>query len=156
MPYRLMSHGRPLGRAGAELSGLAVGTRGWHFIPGPDFHLARAALAELQQATLAMQSAMPAEEKLAAMAEDDQGDFVRRALITDVRATRFLAAMDAVDELALELRDETDALVPTQTLAVTELDLSPAAFREVLAAIDPASDPGASAEPPFYLLVAAF
>jgi len=156
MPYHLMSHGRPIGRAGAELSGLAVGTRGWHFIPGPDFHLARSALAELQQATQAMQGAMPAEEQLSAMAADDQGDFVRRALITDVRASRFLAAMDAVEELALELRDETDALLPTQTLAVTELDLSPAAFREVLTAIDPASDPASSAKPPFYLLVAAF
>ena len=154
MPYRLMSHGRPLGRTGAELTGLAPGTRGWHFIPGAEFELARPVLAELQQATLAMQSAVPAEETLAAMREDERGEFVRRALITDTRATRFLEVMDAVEGLALELRDEADALVPTRTLGVTELEMGPAEFREVLLAIDPRSEPALSVTPPFYLLVA--
>jgi hypothetical protein len=156
MSYSLMSHGRPLGRTGAELSGLAAGTRGWHFIPAPPFDAVRSTLAELQQATQAMQSAMPAEETLAAMAEDERGDFVRHALITDTRATRFLEVMDAVEALALELRDERDALMPARTIGVTELELGPAAFREVLVSIDPASDPALSESPPFYLLVAGF
>jgi hypothetical protein len=154
MSYRLMSHGRSLGRTGAELPGLTADARGWHFIPGPEFDLARATLAELQQATHAMQSAMPAEETLAAMREDERGDFVRRALITDTRATRFLEVMDAVEHLALELRDETDAVVSTRTIGVTELDLTPAAFQELLESIDPASDRALSVTPPFYLLVA--
>jgi hypothetical protein len=156
MSYRLMSHGRPLGRTGAELPGLAAGTRGWHFIPAPAFDAARSTLAELQQATEAMKSAIPAEEALAAMAEDERGDFVSRALITDTRATRFLEVMDAVEVLALELRDESDAVVSTRTLGVTELELSPAKFREVLETIDPRSDPELSAAPPFFLLVAGF
>lgn len=154
--YRLMSHGRPLGRTGAELPGLVAGTRGWHFIPVPAFEAARSTLAELQQATEAMKSAIPAEETLAAMAEDERGDFVGRALITDTRATRFLEVMDAVEALALELRDETDSVVTTRTLGVTEVELSPERFREVLDAIDPSSEPALSATPPFYLLVAGF
>jgi ABC-type uncharacterized transport system permease subunit len=156
MSYRLVSHGRPLGRTGAELPGLAAGTRGWHFIPAPAFEAARSTLAELQQATEAMRSAIPAEETLAAIAEDERGDFVSRALITDTRATRFLEVMDAVEALALELRDETDAVVSTRTLGVTELELGPAKFRDVLETIDPESDRQLSATPPFYLLVAGF
>jgi hypothetical protein len=155
MAYRLMSHGRPLGRSGAELTGLESGTRGWHFVPDPGFEAVRPTLAALQQATMAMQGAMPAEETLAAMRESERGDFVRHALISDTRATRFLEVMDAVEALALELRDETDALVPTRTVGVTELDLTPEAFRELLEAIDPRSDPALSEAPPFYLLIAA-
>jgi hypothetical protein len=156
MSFRLMSHGRPLGRTGAELPGLAAGTRGWHFIPAPEFDAARATLAELQQATEAMKSAIPPEETLAAMADDERGDFVGRALITDTRATRFLEVMDAVEALGLELRDETDGVVSTRTLGVTELELSPAKFRELLETIDADSDPTLSETPPFYLLVAGF
>ena len=156
MTYRLTSHGRVLGHSGAELSGLAPGSRGWHFIPEPDFRLAWPALAELQQATVAMQSAMPAEETLAAMREDERGEFVRNALITDTRATRFLEVMDAVEALGLELRDDSDAVVETRMLGVTELDLTPAQFREVLESIEPGSDPALSATPPFYLIVAGF
>lgn len=156
MIYHLTSHGRVLGRTGAELTGLAPGSRGWHFIPGAAFELARPALAELQQATAAMQNAMPAEETLAAMRDDERGDFVRNALITDTRATRFLEVMDSVEALGLELRDASDAVVDTRTLGVTELDLQPAQFREVLESIEPGSEPSLSATPPFYLLVAGF
>jgi hypothetical protein len=156
MSYRLMSHGRPLGGTGAELPGLAAGTRGWHFIPAAAFEGARSTLAELQQATEAMKSAIPAEETLSAIAEDERGDFLSRALITDTRATRFLEVIDAVEALALELRDASDAVVSTRTLGVTELDLTPAQFREVLESIDPDSDPRLSERPPFFLLVAGF
>lgn len=154
MHHTLLSQGTALGRTGAELTGLLPGTRGWHFLPAPEFDAVRPTLLELQQATLGLQELMPSDETLGALRETERESFIRNAIMSDPGALRFLELMDAVEALHLELRDEDGVVLPTRTLGVTELELSPKAFREVLEAIDPAADPRLSATPPFYLLVA--
>lgn len=154
MQYTLTSEGTVLGRTGAELTGLLPGTRGWHFLPAPAFDAVRPTLLDLQQATLGLQELMPSDETLAALRETERESFIRNAIMSDPGALRFLELMDAVEALHLELRDDDGGVLPTRTLGVTELELSPKAFREVLESIDPGADPRLSATPPFYLLVA--
>jgi hypothetical protein len=154
MTFTLTSHGTTLGQTGAELTGLQPGARGWHFLPAPAFETVRPLLIELQTATLGLQELMPTVETLATIRESEREAFVRHAIMSDPGAARFLELMDAVDALALELHDAAGAPVPARTLGVTELELTPEAFREVLRAIDPNADPRLSATPPFYLLVA--
>lgn len=154
MRYTLTSRGTVLGQTAAELPGLHPGTRGWHFIPAPAFERAGPVLLELQQATAGMHELMPGDDTLAAVREEERELFVRNALLSDPRAARFLELMDEVDAMGLELRDEAGGLLPTRTIGVTELELSPAAFRELLQSIDPGADPALSAHAPFYLLVA--
>lgn len=154
MTFTLTSHGTTLGHTGAELTGLLPNTRGWHFRPAAGFERVSALLLAVQEATLGLQELMPTPETLAAIRDDERALFVRNALMSDPRAPRFLELMDEVEALALELHDDTGALFPTRTLGVTELELSPKAFREVLESIDPAADPALSEVPPFYLLVA--
>ena len=154
MRYTLMSRGSTLGHTGAELSGLSSGSRGWHFIAAPGFDAIRPTLMELQQATLGLQELMPSPDTLAGIREEERSAFVRNALLSDPHAARFLALMDEVEALSLELRDEHDVALPTRTVGVTELEMTPEAFREMLAAIDPNADPALSEVPPFYLLVA--
>ena len=154
MPYALTSGGTVLGHTGAELGGLLPDTRGWHFLPSPAFEAVRPTLLEVQRATVSLQELMPTPETLAMMREEERPAFVRHAILSDPGAPRFLELMDLLDDLALELRDEHGVALPTRTLGVTELELTPEAFREVLVAIDPASDPALTARPPFYLLVA--
>ena len=154
MRYTLMSHDEVLGYTGAELTGLLEETRGWHFLPAPAFERVGPILLELQHATDGLQELAPDPASLAQMREEERPAFVRNAIMSDPGAARFLELMDIVEELALELRDEEGAVYPTRTLGVTELALSPEAFRDVLAAIDPDADPALSARPPFYLVVA--
>ena len=152
--YALTSGGTVLGHTGAELGGLMAGTRGWHFLPEAAVEEVRPTLLEVQRATVSLQELMPAPETLAVMREEERPAFVRHAIMSDPGAPRFLELMDLLDDLALELRDERGVLLATRTLGVTELELTPEAFREVLVAIDPATDPALTARPPFYLLVA--
>lgn len=154
MRYTLTSQGTPLGHTGAELDGLVPGTRGWHFRPTEAFERVRPTLLAVQRATVSLQELMPSAETLEEMREEERPAFVRHALMSDPSAGRFLALMDELEAMALELRDEAGRPVPTRTLGVTELELTPEAFREVLVALDPASDPALAARPPFYLLVA--
>jgi hypothetical protein len=154
MPLTLTSHGTTLGHTGVELTGLAPGTRGWYLQPSPSFESVGPVLLELQQATEGLQELMPSDETLAAIREEERAAFVRHAMLTDPGAPRFLELVDAVEAMALELRDESGVLVPTRTLGVTQVDLSPRAFRELLVSIDPGADPALSETPPFYLLVA--
>lgn len=154
MAFTLTSRGTELGRTGVELTGLQPGARGWHFLPSPAFEAVRPLLLALQQATLGLQELMPTEETLATVRESEREAFVRNAIMSDPGAERFLALMDEVESLGLELHDAGGATVPTRTLGVTELDLAPEAFREMLRAIDPETSPRSSATPPFYLLVA--
>lgn len=152
--YTLRSDGTALGSTGAELSGLLPGTRGWHFLPLPAFEAVRPTLQAVQRATLGLQELMPSAESLAEMRENERPAFVRNAIMSDPGAARFLELMDELEALALALHDQDGAHLPTRTLGVTELELTPAAFREVLLAADAASDPVHWAHPPFYLLVA--
>jgi len=152
--YTLTSDGTALGSTGAELSGLLPGTRGWHFMPLPAFETVRSVLQAVQEATLGLQELMPSAESLAEMREEERPAFVRNAIMSDPGAARFLELMDELEALALALHDESGARLPTRTLGVTELELTPAAFREVLLAADASSDPVHWAHPPFYLLVA--
>lgn len=152
--YTLTSSGTALGSTGAELSGLLPGTRSWHFLPLPAFERVRPTLQAVQRATLGLQELMPSEESLAEMREEERPAFVRNAIMSDPGAARFLELMDELEALGLALHDDTGAQLPTRTVGVTELELTPAAFREVLLAADAASDPGHWARPPFYLLVA--
>ena len=154
MPFTLTTHGTPLGRTGAELPGLATDARGWHFIPAPAFESVRPVLLEVQQATMGLQELMPSAESLAAIREDERAAFIQHALMSDPHASRFLELMDAMEAMQLTLHDDAGTVVPTRTLGVAELELSPEAFREVLVAIDATADPALSAVPPFYLLVA--
>ena len=154
MTWSLVSHGETLGRTGAELPGLQPNVRGWHFRPAPAFARVSALLLDVQEATSGLEELMPSPETLASVREDERAAFVRNAMLSDPRAPRFLELMDDVEALALELRDDAGATLPTRTIGVTVLELSPKAFREVLVAIDPAADPALSEVPPFYLLVA--
>jgi len=154
MTYTLVSHGETLGHAGAELTGLQPNVRGWHFRPAPAFARVSGLLLEVQEATSGLEELMPSPATLASVREDERAAFVRNAMLSDPRAPRFLELMDEVEALALELRDEGGTTLPTRTIGVTELELSPKAFREVLEAIDPDADPALSEVPPFYLLVA--
>jgi hypothetical protein len=154
MTYTLTSHGETLGRTGAELAGLVTGARGWHFIPAPGFDAHRSLLLELQEVTMGLEELMPTPETLAAVREEERDLFVRKALLSDPRAPRFLELMDAMERLELRLHDDTGAVVPTRTLGVTQLELGPREFGELLRSLDPGSDPALSAAPPFYLLVA--
>jgi len=154
MTYTLLSHGETLGHTGAELTGLQPNVLGWHFRPAPAFADVSALLLEVQEATSGLEELMPSPETLAAVREDERAAFVRNAMLSDPRAPRFLELMDEVEALALQLRDDTGAILPTRTIGVTELELSPKAFRELLEAIDPHADPALSEVPPFYLLVA--
>jgi hypothetical protein len=156
--YTLSTHATVLGHTGAELTGLLENTRGWHFMPASDFESVRPVLLALQHATQGLQELMPTEETLATLREPERATFSRNAIMSDPRSARFLELMDEVDALALVLRDEENdgAPLPARTIGITELELSPEAFRQVLLAIDPASDQMLSAAPPFYLLVAGF
>lgn len=153
-PCTLTSRGETLGHTGAELGGLLPGTRGWHFLPAPAFDAVRPTLAAVQEATSGLQEVMPTDATLATMREEERAAFVRTAIMSDPGAARFLELMDELDALALELRDARGVVVPTRTLGVTELALTPEAFRQMLATIDPSSDAKLAARPPFYLLVA--
>ncbi|MDB4880616.1 MAG: hypothetical protein JWL60_2062 [Gemmatimonadetes bacterium] len=73
---------------------------------------------------------------------------------TELSAARVLASMDQLDAMALRLHDDAGVELPTRTVGVTEPELTPSAFREVLLAAGAGSDPSLSAQPPFYLLVA--
>jgi hypothetical protein len=154
MTYTLSTHGTVLGRTGAELAGLASGARGWHFIPAPAFDAHRALLLELQETTMGLEELMPTAETLAAVREEERETFVRHALMSDPRAPRFLELMDAVEALGLALHDEEGTPLPARTIGVTQLELGPREFGELLRSLDPDSDPALSATPPFYLLVA--
>jgi hypothetical protein len=154
MAFTLMSNATPLGRTGIELTGLQPGARAWHFQPAPAFETVSPLLMALQEATLGLQELMPTTETLATVREAEREAFVRNAIMSDPGAARFLELMDDVEALGLELHDERGALVPTLTLGVTELELTPDAFRELLHTVDPNADARLSATPPFYLLVA--
>ena len=154
MRYTLISHGSTLGHTGTELRGLPSDSRGWHFIATPAFEAVRPTLMELQQASLGLQELMPSSETLAGIRGDERHAFVRNALLSDPHADRFLALMDEVEALALELRDEGGVALSTRTVGVTELELTPKAFREMLETLDPTADPALSEVPPFYLVVA--
>lgn len=152
--WTLTSHGTVLGHTGVELTGLHGGSRGWHFIPAAGFESVRPTMLELQQATTSMHELMPDEEALATVREEERPLFVQNALLSDPRATRFLELMDAVEALALELRDDAGVVLPTRTLGVTELEMSPKEFRELLRSIEPNAEAGLAVVPPFYMLVA--
>lgn len=154
MPWTLTSQGTVLGHTGAELPGVAPSARAWHFLPAPAFEPVRPLLLDVQRATMDLQELMPSDEALASIREEERGVFIHHALMSDPRAGRFLELMDAMEAMGLTLRDEGGAALPARTLGVTELELSPEAFRDVLLSIDASADPALSAVPPFYLLVA--
>ena len=105
---------------------------------------------------VALEEVMPTNDTLATMREDERAAFVRHAIEGEPGAERLLTSAGLIDALALELHDDTGAVLETRTLGVTELALEPAAFREVLAALEPGADPALSDTPPFFLLVAGF
>lgn len=156
MRHALVSRGVTLGHTGAELSGLLPNSRAWHFLPTVDFEPVRQALGQFQQDTVALEEVMPTDDTLATMREDERAAFVRHAIEGEPGAERLLTSAGLIDALALELHDDTGAVLETRTLGVTELALEPAAFREVLAALEPGADPALSDTPPFFLLVAGF
>jgi hypothetical protein len=153
MSYTLESHGRTLGRTGAELPPPTPDTRSWHFIPAPAFAEARALFAALPAAIEDSEEAIPTQGELEAIPREEQEAHMRALLRSDPRMARFIELSEQLEAMALTLKDAHGERLDTATIGVTELTITPAEFREVLATVDPGADLSEVAAP-IYLLVA--
>ena len=149
-----MSHGRALGRTGAELPPSAPGMRSWHFLPEPAFAEAQPLFAALPVAIEDSQEVIPTHGELEAIPEASRERWMRELFLSDPRMTRFVELSAQLEALQLTLLDADGRPLESRTIGVTELELTPEAFREVLARVDPRADRSAAPTPPFYLLVA--
>lgn len=153
MTYTLVSHGRTLGRTGVELPPPGPGTRSWHFLPSAAFTGARVLFAALPAAIEDSQDAIPTQGELEAIPEAEREERVRAMMQADPRMQRFVELSGQLEAMELRLLDDAGNALETGAIGVTELEIEPHAFRQVLSSIDAAADL-AAAEPPFYLLVA--
>lgn len=154
MRYTLVSHDRTLGTTGAELPAPAPGMRSWHFLPGPSFADAQPLFAALPAAIEDGQEVIPTQGELEAIPEASREQWMREMLRSDPRMTRFIELSAQLEALDLALVDADGRRLGAQTIGVTVLELTPAAFREVLIRVDPSAEGSAELVPPFYLLVA--
>ena len=154
MSYTLMSLGRVLGRTGVELPAPAPAMRSWQFVPAADFAKTRALFAALPAAIEDSQEAIPTQGELEEIPEAEREAWMRELLRADARMARFIELSEELDALALVLLDEHGSRVDASTIGVTELEIAPDAFRDVLVTVDPGADLSNAQSPPFYLLVA--
>jgi hypothetical protein len=154
MAYSLMSLGRLLGRTGVELPPPGPGLRSWQFIPAPAFAESRALFAALPAAIEDSQEVIPTQGELEAIPEHEREERVRTLMLADPRMARFIELSAQLEALELVLVDDGGRTLPTRALGVTELDIAPEAFRDVLTSVDASADLGTADEPPFYLVVA--
>jgi hypothetical protein len=154
MTYTLTSHGRPLGRTGLELPPPSAGMRSWQFIPAPAFAEAEPLFAALPVAIEDSQEAIPTQGELEAFPEEERTERMREILLADPRMARFIELSERLEALDLALLDASGGPLEVKAIGVTELEIAPEAFREVLTSVDPGADLSAARTPPFYLLVA--
>jgi hypothetical protein len=154
MPYTLVSHGRTLGSTGVELPPPAPGMRSWQFIPAAAFAETQPLFAALPAAIEDSQEAIPTQGELEAIPEAERHERMRELLLADPRMSRFMELSEQLEALELALLDADGGRLATQTIGVTELEIPPDAFRDVLVSVDESADLSTALTPPFYLVVA--
>jgi len=128
MQYTLSSSGVALGHTALELPTGAPQTLVGFFRPTEAFATVGAPLLELaeQFASLSagMGDAMPPKAELAALPPEERARRIRAALQANPSAQGLARLYTAVSALALELRDEQGAVVPTSGVLIAPFPLA--------------------------------
>lgn len=148
-----MNLGRSLGQTGVELPPPAPGTRSWQFLPTAEFASARRLFAALPRAIEESQEAIPTAGELEQFPEAEREQRMREIVRTDARMMHFMALSDQLDALELVLLDAQGVRLEAPNIGVTELEIAPDDFRDVLSSIDADADLSAALTPPIFLLV---
>ena len=122
-------------------------------MPTAEFAPAQQLFAALPLAIEESQEAIPTVGELEQFPAAEREERMREIVRTDPRMMRFIVLSDQLDALELVLLDAQGVRLEAPNIGVTELEIAPDDFCDVLSSMDADADLSAALTPPIFLLV---